>query len=184
MTARLEERKVAARYARALFDGTLEKGGDELATAEKDLVEVTRMFGEMPELRQFLTSPAVPQQDKITFVEKQLAPNVSDWVGNLLKLLAENHRVEALPVIAEAFEALKRKHENIATAEVVTATELDDALAGRIEDTLKSMYGFNRVELRRKVDPGILGGMILKIQDKVIDGSFVGRLEDLRKQVG
>ena len=182
MTARLEERKVAARYAKALFEGSLEQG--ELATAERDLADLNRVFGDMPDLRNFLTNPAVPQHEKMAFVEQNIVPNVSGWVGNLIKLLAENHRVEALPVIAEAFDELKRKHENVATAEVVTATELDPALAEKIENTLKTLYGYSRVELWRKVDPGILGGVILKIQDKVIDGSFVGRLEDLRKHVG
>jgi len=71
---------------------------------------------------------------------------------------------------------------NAAQAEVVSAIELEEELRNRIRKTLETTFGFSRVDIQNRVDPGLLGGVIIKLQDQVIDGSYIGRLEEMRKQ--
>jgi F-type H+-transporting ATPase subunit delta len=179
---RLENGKVAARYAKALFDSLTESGA-ELGQVRDDLRTLADVLADVPEFSVFLENPGLPLAEKTAFVEERLAVAVTPPVANLLRLLMENNRLIVLPQVAEQFSTYVNQRENVAQAEVITAAELDDDLLARMQNTLQSMFGFNRVDLQHRVDPGLLGGAIIKIQDRVIDGSYVGRLEELRKQV-
>lgn len=178
MASKLENNKVAARYARALFD----TAGSELDALYADLQQVAQAFAAVPDLLMFMENPGIPQAEKQSLVDKQF-DGLNPWVGKLLKLLVENNRVAALPMIVTHLRELVNRRDNVTQAEVVTATELDGELKDRIRATLEKTLGFSRVELESRVDPGILGGLIIKVQDRIIDGSYIGRLEDLRKQV-
>ncbi len=182
MGTRLEERKIATRYARALFDGAVEAGA--LEQVHSDLNEVKDLFVDVPALQDYLTNPAIPVHEKLGFIEEQFAGKISDWVTNLLKLMTEANRVEAFGALTEQFQALVNQRDNVATAEVVTAIALDKTLEKKLQKTLETRYGYSRVEIEKRIDPEILGGVIVRIQDQVIDGSFAGRLNELHKQVG
>jgi len=181
MSDRLGNSKVASRYAKALFEGTLSAG--QTNAVLRDLSEVNTVFNTVPVLVGFLENPGVPLAEKMTLMDQQFAKSVNPWVARLLKLLVENNRIAIFPHLVQQFEALINKQENTTQAEVVSAIELEDELRTRIRKTLESTFGFNRVDIQNRVDPGLLGGVIVKIQDRVIDGSYVGRLEELRKQI-
>lgn len=178
MASKLENNKVAARYARALFDST----GNEIDAVYADIQEVAGAFDAVPDLLMFMENPGIPEAEKLSLVDKQF-DGLNSWVSRLLKLLIENSRVAALPMIVTHLRELIHRRDNVTQAEVVTAVELDADLQKRIQTTLEKTLGFSRVELESRVDPGILGGLIIKVQDRIIDGSYIGRLEDLRKQV-
>jgi F-type H+-transporting ATPase subunit delta len=180
MSNRLENNKVAARYAKALFESTTASG--EAEQVSKDLTSVNDLFNQLPNLYTFLENPAIALDEKQKFLDQQFGKNVSPWVLRLLKLLVENQRVAIFAQLVEQFNALALHSENAAQAEVVSATELEEELKTRIRKTLESTFGFSRVDLQNRVDPGLLGGVIIKLQDRVIDGSYVGRLEEMRKQ--
>ena len=91
--------------------------------------------------------------------------------------------MSSFSLLVKDFLLACNKRNNTGEADVVTAVELDDELIERIRHTLQSRFDFNRVEITHHVDPGLLGGMIVRLNDQVIDGSYVGRLEQLRKQV-
>jgi F-type H+-transporting ATPase subunit delta len=181
MSIRLENNKVAARYAKALFESTA-SGGD-LEKVHQDLLSISTLLAEVPQLNTFLENPGVPQADKQAFIDQQFSKHVTPWVHRLLKLLVENNRSAVFPQLVTRFGEYRNQQENSASAEVISAVELEEELRTRIRKTLESSLGFTRVDLQNRVDPGLLGGVIIKIQDKVIDGSYVGRLEELRKQV-
>ena len=180
MSNRLENNKVAARYARALFDSTVQAG--EVDKVAHDLAQVNQLMAEAPALLNFLENPAISLEEKQGFLDQQFSGNVGPWVLRLMKLLVENKRAVVFPQLVEQFNALMLQRENAASAEVVTAIELEDELRNRIRKTLETTFGFSRVDLQNRVDPGLLGGAIIKIQDRVIDGSYIGRLEEMRKQ--
>ncbi len=181
MSNRLENNKVASRYAKALFESTVESG--ETNQVASDLNAVSSLFEQVPLLLSFLENPGVSQNEKLQLVQQQIGQSASPWLNRLLKLLVENNRAAILPQLAAQFVTLINQHENTAQAEVVSATELEEELRSRIRKTLEETFGFSRVDLQNRVDPGLLGGVIVKIQDQVIDGSYVGRLEELRKQI-
>jgi F-type H+-transporting ATPase subunit delta len=180
MSNRLENNKVASRYAKALFESTAASGESEVVS--KDLTSVNDLFNQVSGLMTFLENPAVALEEKQQFLDQQFSQNVSPWVLRLLKLLVENQRVAIFSQLVEQFNAMALHSENAAQAEVVSATELEEELKTRIRKTLESTFGFSRVDLQNRVDPGLLGGVIIKLQDRVIDGSYVGRLEEMRKQ--
>ncbi len=181
MSSRLENTKVAARYAKALFESVQQTG--EVDRVHEDLRTVSDLLLQVPELAAFLENPGVPQADKQQFIDEQFGPKVTVWVHRLLKLLVDNHRAGVILALVNQFGEFRNQAENSTSAEVITAVELEEELRNRIQKTLESTMGFSRVDLLNRVDPGLLGGAIIKIQDRVIDGSYVGRLEALRKQV-
>lgn len=181
MSNRLENNKVASRYAKALFESTLESG--EASQVSADLVSVNTLMAQVPALVSFLENPGVSQEEKLQLLDQQIAQSVSPWVSRLLKLLVENNRIAIFPQLVTQFNDCINQRENTTQAEVVSAVELEEELRSRIRKTLESTFGFSRVDVENRVDPGLLGGVIIKIQDQVIDGSYVGRLEELRKQI-
>lgn len=184
MAVRLEEGKIAAQYARAIFESAVEAGD----ATEKDVTKAIRDLGalvdKVPDLLPFFKNPAIPTTEKQSFLETQFKKKTPELVYNLLLVMLDNDRLSVLPALVERYEALYNERHQIAVAEVVTAVELSSGLQKKFETVLKKAYGLSQVSLQNRVDPGILGGAIIKIHDKVIDGSFVGKLETLRKQIG
>lgn len=180
---RLGNGKVAGRYAKALFESIVSSSPDELNQVAANLQSIAEALTQVPEFYAFLENPGIPAFEKSSFVEERLAATAHLRVAKLLRLLQENNRLSLLLLIAERFATYVDERDNVAQAEVITAAELDDDLQNRLRHTLESLLGFNRVELQHRVDPGLLGGAIIKIQDRVIDGSYVGRLEELKKQL-
>lgn len=181
MVLRLEDNKIAARYAKALNEGAVEAGVEDKVLT--DLRSVEAVFSSLPDLMSFFTTPGIPAAEKRQFISGQFEGKVHSLVFNLIQLMFENDRMSALPGVAEKYEQLANERAHISTAELVTSVEISDKLEKKIQKALETMYGLNQVVIQRRVDPGILGGAIIKIQDKVIDGSFVGKLETLRKQI-
>lgn len=181
MANRLENSKVASRYARALFDSTVASG--DVTQVADSLKSLSETLAQVPEFTTFIENPVIPVAEKIRFTEQQLSASLNPWIARLLSLLLENNRMLVLPQVVEHFSELLRQRENVAQAEILTAGELELELRSRIQKALEASFGFARVELQHRVDPGLLGGVVVKIQDRVIDGSYRGRLDDLRKQI-
>jgi F-type H+-transporting ATPase subunit delta len=180
MAIGLEETKIAARYARALFDGAVESGDEDNVLT--DLQSVRSVIEKVPELIPFWSNPAVPVAEKLDVVSKQFT-KLEPLVVNLLRLMIENDRAGAILATIDRYEELSNARAKVTTAEVVTAVELNKKLQTKLQKQLESLFSLNKVVLTQRVDPGILGGAIIKIQDKVIDGSYIGKLEALRKQI-
>jgi len=181
MSNRMYNNKVAARYAKALFESTVESG-DADAVA-RDLEAVNTLMNQVRGLAEFMENPGIPAEDKLAFIDQQFGKNANPWVARLLRLLVENKRMAVFPHLVVHFNDRLFQRENMTRAEVVTAVELEEELRERIRKTLQASLGYSRVEIQNRVDPGILGGVIIKVQDRVIDGSYIGRLEELRKQL-
>jgi F-type H+-transporting ATPase subunit delta len=184
MAGRLEEGKIAAQYARALFESAVEAGDAAVRDVSKSLAELGQLLHDVPEFLDFFANPALPATEKHEILKKQFQGKVPALVFNLLLVMQDNDRLSALPDLITRYEALQQERNHSAVAEVVTAVELSSALEKKMTTVLKKAYGLNEVIIQNRVDPGILGGAIIKIHDKVIDGSFVGKLEALRKQMG
>lgn len=182
MAEKMEDNKIALRYARALFETAVEK--DDVDAVRDSLNEVGDVYQSVPDMTRFLQNPGIPVEDKQSFLQKQFGgKKTQPLVGTLLNLLLENGRVSVLPYLVRQYNDLADTHENVAKAEVVTAAPLDAKLEKKLQKALETNYGYSRVELETNVDPKLLGGVIVRLKDQVLDGSFIGRLEALRKQV-
>ncbi len=182
MAKKLESMKIAGRYARALFascNGT----GKEQAIAD-DLNQLKIVFETTPSLTHYIENPGVTLADKKALIHENFSSSLTLWVQRTLDLLLDNKRLLVVPYLADQFTQLLRERDHITEAEVITATELEAELRERIRRTLESTFGYQEVILTHTVNPSLIGGMVVKIRDQVIDGSYAGRLEDMRKQMG
>jgi F-type H+-transporting ATPase subunit delta len=101
---------------------------------------------------------------------------------SFLNLLIEKKRADILPDIAEAMQGMVDKDQNISHGSIVSAVEIDEALLGKIQATLEKLTG-NKVILETQVDPSIIGGIIAKVGDLVLDGSIKTQLNGLKESI-
>jgi F-type H+-transporting ATPase subunit delta len=166
----------AKRYAQAAFGLALDRGALDRWLA--DLTAAERGLG-APQVMAYLMNPKVTRANKRRALEGALRDVLDPLVLNFIFLLIERDRVAALPAIREQFEQLVLEHRGVVRARVVTAVPLEEADRRRITSRLEAMTG-KQVELETAVDPEIMGGLVARIGDKVIDGSTRTRLLALK----
>lgn len=175
----MPDRKVTLRYSRALFAAARRQGRVEPTRLE--LSEFVRALDDMPELRT-LWYARLPVGQKAAALEAVFKARLSPLMLRFLRVLVRHRRERHLPSIARTFAALRRKAEKRAAAEVLTALPLPDDLRAVIIKVLAGLAGVEP-EVRFSVDPGLLGGVVLKIGDRVADASVKGRLKLLRAKL-
>jgi F-type H+-transporting ATPase subunit delta len=169
---------VAKRYARALLDlgkedGNLEKYGQELT-------DVVELFDQSTELEAVLANPAFGFDSRRQVLDTLLEKlGLSPITKNFFRLLMDRGRIDAVRSIGTIYQGLLDEAKGITRAEVVSATSLDEAAVGRLSQALKDMAG-REVELQVKEDPSLIGGVVARIGDLVLDGSVRTQLESLK----
>ena len=163
-------------YARALFQAAQDKGRLELVHSQvqqlRDAVE------SVDELRALLSNPEIESSTKADVLAR-IAKGADDEVVNFLRLIAEKGRAGELPQIVDELDALVAAEQRILDVELTTATELSETEFGRILGRIESASG-RKVQATRKVDPNLIGGIVLQAGSMRLDASVRGRLERLR----
>ncbi|MBA3431878.1 MAG: F0F1 ATP synthase subunit delta [Actinobacteria bacterium] len=167
-------------YADALF--RLVRAEDELDKVEDELYRFGKLLESNYELKQALSDQAIDKDQRTKVLEELLADKVSPHTLGLLTFVVEQGRARQLPEILERLSALAAEARQAVVAEVRSAVPLDDDQQKRLADGLSKATG-KKVELKVIVDPSIMGGVITKVGDTVIDGTVRRRLEQLREQV-
>jgi F-type H+-transporting ATPase subunit delta len=170
----------ARRYARALLDVALEKGD---ANLRQELEVVGQLYAEHAELRTLLLHPTVPAEKKTAVVGAVLRGRSSELLQRLIGLLAQRDRIELLPLIAKAYLRLWNTHQGIVEAEAVSARPLDETETRAVAAAAARAAGGKEVELRRRVDPDLMGGLLLRMEGRIFDGTVRARLRALREQL-
>ena len=168
----------AKRYARAAFELARDKG--ELDVWERDLRDLGSVL-QTPGVEAFLASVRVPNEAKEAFLQRVLE-QPSPLVWNFIRLLTERNRLALLPQIVESFQELADDERGIAHAQVVTAVPMNDEERGAIASKLSELTG-KQVQVEAREDPEMLGGMIARIGDRLIDGSTKTKLIALKRQL-
>ena len=175
----MTNRTAAVRYARALFDVSLESG--DLRTAEADLVAFARLVDENETLRRVLFAAAVTPPKKRAIINdlRNRLRGVSPTVSRLLTVLADRGRLVLLPDIVRFYRARVFGHLGVVDAEVTSAQPLSPEQAAAVRQRLAAA-GAGDVRLTTVVDPDILGGVVTRIGSTVYDGSVARHLERMR----
>ena len=168
----------AKRYAQAAFAVALEY--QEVERWAEDLDALATLMGE-PRAAAFLESDKVSDAEKRALLEAALS-DVSPRALNLAQLLADKHRIDLIDHIREEFHALLDEYRGIARATVTTAVPMSEEETRTVATRLGEITG-KQVIVQPKVDPSILGGLIAKIGDTLIDGSVRSRLLALKRQL-
>ena len=169
----------ARRYATAAFNVAGETGDyDGWLNVLLEFARVLRM----PSARTVFMSPAVPTSQKVAAIDR-LLPNATPVVRNFLHILAERDRLDEVPDIADALRELINVRRGIVTAEVTTAIPLDRDMERLVAQRLAAHLGRepDKVTIRSRVDPTIIGGVVARVGDRLIDDSVRGRLDRLRR---
>jgi F-type H+-transporting ATPase subunit delta len=169
----------AKRYAQAVF--SLAKERDTLDAWSADLALLASIAANSGNAV-FLENPTVTANRKFAAIESALDANVQPETRNLAKMLIERDRTALIPEIRELFDDQVRAERGIAVAQVTTAERLNEAEQRLVREKLEGMTG-HTVELATKVDPEIIGGIIIRIGDQVIDGSVRNKLEKMRSRL-
>jgi F-type H+-transporting ATPase subunit delta len=171
--------EIAEVYARSLFE--VAKENDVLDRVHDELGEFAEALEEDRNLQVFLFSPYFSSEEKKKGVGS-IVSDADERFANFLALLAERHRMPALFRIRREFDALWAEENKLLPVTVTSAVELDESLVKDIGKSIEEQTG-RRVELSSNVDPEVLGGLMVRVGNMVLDGTVRNRLERLRKSV-
>lgn len=169
--------QLATKYARAIFE--IARDEKKLDEYDKDLKLVREDVFSLPEAVSFFKNPLVPHQAKKDLLAKAVKGEVSDMVMNFLMLLTDKSRIGIFNEIYEIFTGLKNEAQGIVIADVTTAFPLNKDQEKKLGLKLAEVTK-KKIKIRKHEDKSILGGVIVRIGDKRIDGSAAGRLQALK----
>lgn len=176
---------VAGRYASALFE--LAQDQSQLAAIEGDLTSIQGLLHESDDLQRLVRSPVFSADDQTRALAAVLERmGASVLTQNFVKLLVRNRRLFALGDMIKAFRALAARARGEVEADVTSATVLTEEQLQALKDTLKASLGQD-VQVNPRVDPSLLGGLVVKIGSRMIDSSLRTKLASLKmrmKEVG
>jgi F-type H+-transporting ATPase subunit delta len=171
--------EIARVYARSLFEVAREQ--DTLDEVRDQIGQFADALADSRELQTFFFSPYFSTEEKKDGLGKAL-DGANETVENFLALLIENHRMPALFRIRRELDAMWRDVNQLLPVQVTSAVELDEAVTRQIGEEIGRQTG-RKVELSSTVDPDVLGGIIVRVGNSILDASIRTRLERLRKQV-
>jgi ATP synthase F1 delta subunit len=162
-----------------LFEVALEQ--DTLDTVREQIGQLADVLAADQQLQVFFFSPYFSTAEKKDGLRRAVSDADPIFI-NFLELLIEKHRMPALHRIRREYDSLWEEENKLLPVEVTSAIELDPATVEQIGDKIGERTG-RRVQLESKVDPDILGGIVVRVGDRILDASIANRLESLRKQV-
>lgn len=169
---------LAERYSRALFD--LADEGRVVETIAKDLDNLASMIDSSPDLTRLIRSPVISRFDQQRAMAALVnAADMHALTGNFIGLLARNRRLFILPAIIRAFRELLARRRGETAAEVTSAQKLSAAQLSALAAQLKKVVGTD-VSVADRVDPSILGGLVVRVGSRMVDSSLRTKLQRLR----
>ena len=167
-------------YAEALFQ--VARAEEILDRVEEELTRLNKSLESNADLREFLSTLQISPDGKKSALSQIFGQKISPVTLHWINMVVDQGRQRRLPAIIEAFLTLAQEAREKVTAEVITSIPLSEDLAKRLEQEL-SRITKKRVFLKPMVDDSILGGVIVKIENKVIDGSVRHRLEEIKNEM-
>jgi F-type H+-transporting ATPase subunit delta len=171
--------KISVRYSRAIFQSALEK--KNLDKVYQDMIFISEIC-KSPETKEFLKSPIIIPSKKEAIFHSMLEGNVEDITLSLLDLIVKNGRESFIPLIALNFIHKTKKYKGITESVLTTAVKVDDNVRNQVTELISQIFK-TKVELRENIDPEIIGGFILQIDDSYIDASIKTKLRKIKKEL-
>lgn len=172
---------VSNTYGEALFELALETKKTDEITAEVNALK--EIFAANEELTELLNHPKLSREEKVSVVENIFKGRISDEVTGILVLAIEKGRNKDFNAIFDFYEAKVREYRNIGVAYVTTPMPLDSAQQEKIVLRLKETTSFNSFEMHYDTDPSLIGGVVIRIGDRVMDSSLKTKLESMTRKL-
>jgi F-type H+-transporting ATPase subunit delta len=171
--------EIAQVYARSLFEVATQE--DKVDVVREQLGQFTDVLSESRELQTYFFSPYFSTGEKKEGLDKAVT-GADEIVRNFLDLLIENHRMPVIFRARREFDRMWEEANQLLPVQITSAVELDSSVAERVGDEIGRQTG-RTVELSSSVDPSVIGGIVLRVGNSILDASIRNRLENLRKQV-
>ncbi|MFC5627110.1 ATP synthase F1 subunit delta [Algoriphagus winogradskyi] len=176
----MSNQRVASRYAKSIMELSLEKG--RLEEVHTDFLRLTALAESNHELNLVLKNPIVGSDKKLNVLKALFAKSVDPLTMTFFEIISRKNREEILLDVAKEFENQYNLHMSIQVAEVTTTFPLDDTLRKEFAEVVKEVSGKKSVQLVEKINPDLIGGYILKVNDRQIDESLSSKLRQLKTQ--
>lgn len=170
---------IARPYAKAAFECAADKGA---LTEWSSMLAIMAAVSQMPQVRRLLDSPSQGYAAKAALFTDLCGDALNDGAKNFVAVLAEHKRLSVLAAIAADFETLKAGLEQSLDVEITSAFELTDAQQEKLRSALSNKWQKN-ISLQSRVDSSLIGGVVIRTGDMVIDGSLRGKLARLSEAV-
>jgi F-type H+-transporting ATPase subunit delta len=171
--------EIAQVYARSLFEAAKER--DKLDDVRDQLAQASAALGEDQNLQIFFFSPYFSTQEKKDGMRKAIT-GADELVANFLEVLIENHRMPAIFRVRRVYDELWAEENKLLAVQITSAVELDEKVVKEIGEEIGKRTG-RKIDLATEVEPDILGGIVVRVGNSIMDASIRNRLERLRKQV-
>lgn len=170
--------QVASKYARALLEVSKEKKELELINSEIDILH--SVIENNPNLIPALSANTLSKQEKET-IFTSLKESFSSLMQDFLNLLADYKRLNILSIVVDDFKSLYNEEMKIIDAHAITTYSLDDSQINSLKESLKKRYNAAEINISNDIDQTIMGGVILKVGNEIIDGSVKNKLANIKK---
>lgn len=173
--------KIALRYAKSLLSLAVER--ESVDAVGDDMQMLKAVVDQNRDFRNLLDSPVVNQDKKQKVLDAIFGERIHELTKAFIRILITKGREDLLADVAASFVAQNKKRKGILTAQVVTAVALDDALRSAVNEIVKKMNDGGTIDVTEEVDPDIIGGFVLKVEDRMVDASIQSQLRTLHREL-
>lgn len=172
---------VSKTYGDALFELALEENAvDSLA---EEVQMVLKVLNENEELMKLLNHPKIVKEEKIKIIQNIFKGRVSDNLTGFLEVIVNKDRYNEIPAIFDFFLDLVKEYKNIGVVYVTTAVELKDSQKETLKKKLLETTKYETFEMHYQIDASLIGGMLIRIGDRVVDSSIKAKLEEMSRNL-
>jgi len=168
-------------YGDALFELALEQNNLDAVAEQVDML--AQAFAENPELLKLLTHPKISKEEKVSVIENIFKGRFSDDIVGFLVIITEKDRGAQIEGILNYFKAKVREYKKIGVARVTSAVELSAEQKARVEEKLLQQTSYESFEVDYSTDASLIGGMVIRIGDRVVDSSIRTKLDTMTKNL-
>ncbi len=177
----MSNQRVAYAYAKSLMELAIERG--ELEKVYQDFLYLATMARSNRDLELVMKNPIISSEKKLSILKALYEKRgATEATLAFFEIISRKGREDVLTDIAKEFQALYQIHNSIQVAEVTTTFPLDDTLRAEFSKIVKEISGMKEVRLTEKVNPDLIGGFILRVNDRQLDESLSSKLKELRVQ--
>lgn len=173
-------KEISREYAQALFELAREQGGEQEFYSA--LLDMKKEFDAAPEYVQVLSSPNIPAQERCALLEQAFAGRLPEYVLSFVKLMCEKGHIQTFGDCVKEYEGLYHSFCSVVSVRVVSAVELNDSEKENLVAKLEKANACT-VQAQYEVDSSLMGGIIIYMDDKIIDGSLRTKLKELKEVI-
>lgn len=172
---------VSKTYGDALFELALEENAVDMLAEE--VQAVSEILRENEDLLKLLNHPKISKEEKLQIIENVFKGRVSDYLTGFLKLVVNKDRYQEIPAIFSLFLDKVKEYRNIGVAHVTTAVKMNDVQKKQLIKRLLDTTSYQSFEMHYEVEEELIGGMVIRIGDRIVDSSIRTKLEEMSRSL-